>query len=437
MNTYSRIKIPKLLSLVLVCQILAACEREPNVSESVRMPQRLACTFAAGALAGETLGTAIPRGSDIKIDHFIILMQENRSFDHYFGALPAAGHTDVDGFPDDAGNPDAAGNIVKPYHAKRYCVPDLPHDWDAAHRQYNGGRNDGFVIESEPDGRRSMSYMDHSDLPFYYGLAKTYAISDRFFSSVLGPTFPNRFYFLTGTSSGRTSNRYKVYKATSIFDRLDDAGISWGIYSPGVAFATIMGKKWMSMEQFFDDAKNGSLPQVVYIDPKFLDEKATDEHPPNNIQLGQEFTQGIYDALLASPLWPSSALIITYDEHGGFYDHVPPPTACAPDEIKADTGFDGIAGDFSRYGFRVPLIVVSPWSRPGHVSHTTYDLTSVLRLIEVRFNLAALSARDANATPITDLFDFSQPRLLKPPPIPRAVIDPERAKLCRQMNSPG
>jgi len=428
------VQIVLAFSTLTACLLVTGCEQKSQSVEALQQMERARCSFAAGALPSDTLGIEIPKGDEIKINHFVILMQENRSFDHYFGALPASGHEDVDGFPDGAGNPDARGNMIKPYHAKRYCVPDLPHDWNASHRQFNEGRNDGFVITSEPDGRRAMSYMNETDLPFYYGLAKTFAISDRFFSSVLGPTFPNRFFFLSGTSQGRTSNRFKVFRATSIFDRLDAAGISWEIYSPGVAFATIMGKKWKPMEQFFADVKKGTLPQVVYIDPKFQPEKASDEHAPHNIQVGQQFTQSIYNALKASPHWPSSALIIAYDEHGGFYDHVPPPKACAPDSIKADTGFDGVAGDFTRYGFRVPLIVVSPWSRPGYVSHTVYDLTSILRLIESRFGLPALSARDANATPITDLFDFSEPAFLTAPEMPFAIINSDMAKLCQKID---
>jgi phospholipase C len=194
-----------------------------------------------------------------------------------------------------------------------------------------------------------------------------------------------------------------------------------------------MGQTQNTLDDFFTDAAAGSLPQVAWVDPVFFGDEQNDEHPPSNPQGGQQFIESIYDAMVASPNWPSSALIITYDEHGGFYDHVPPPKACVPDDVPPETGPGDVQAAFDRYGFRVPLIVASPWARPGYVSHEVYDLTSVLRLVEARFNLPALTARDANATPITDLFDFSSPQLLAPPPLPPAVIDPVQQAICDAM----
>jgi phospholipase C len=395
---------------------------------------RRACAFGEGALPADTLDPDVPRGDAIPLQHLVIVMQENRSFDHYFGRLPAAGHADVEGLPPGASNPDAEGNPVSAFHTTRYCISDVEHGWNGSHQEWDDGRNDGFVVANDPGGERAMGYMDESDLPFYYGLAKTFAIGDHMFCALLGPTYPNRFYFLTGTSDGRLDNQLVMFPRPSIFDRLTDAGVSWKIYASDVAFAFLLGKGGLPVADFYTDAAAGRLPQVSYVDPAFLFEE-NDEHPPSNPQRGQQFVANLYEALRASPNWPSSALIITYDEHGGFYDHVPPPAACVPDDVPPATSPGDVQAAFDRDGFRVPLIVASPFSRPGYVSHEVYDLTSVLRFVETRFNLPALTARDANATPITDLFDFTQPHLLEPPALPDAVIDPTQDALCQQLMS--
>ena len=395
---------------------------------------RSACAFSAGALPADTLDPDIPRGDDIPLEHLVIIMQENRSFDHYFGRLPAAGHADVDGLPPDASNPDAGGNPVFSYHSTEYCIPDVEHGWNGTHQEWDEGHNDGFVVANDPGGERSMGYLDDSDLPFYYGLAKTFAIGDRFFCALLGPTYPNRFYFLTGTSDGRIDNALDMYARPSIFDRMSAGGVSWKIYAGDIPFAFLLGKSAHVIDDFYTDAAAGTLPQVAYVDPSFFFNE-NDEHPPTNPQRGQQFVASLYAALRASPNWSSSALILLYDEHGGFYDHVPPPPACLPDDVPPATGPDDVQAAFDRDGFRVPLVVVSPYSRPGYVSHEVYDHTSVLRFVETRFNLPALTARDANATPITDLFDFSQARLLNPPDLPEAVIDPVQDAACQQVIS--
>jgi phospholipase C len=427
-------------SCALLVLLFTACDGSGsgNNQGDSAADARLACEFGAGDLPDETLGPQIPQGDDIPLDHLVILMQENRSFDHYFGRLPAAGHTDVDGLPSDASNPDANGEPVEAFHAERYCIDDVAHGWNASHLQYNDGANDGFVVTNDPDGGRAMGYLEQSDLPFYYGLAKTFAMADNFFCSLLGPTFPNRFYFLTGTSDGRINNRLDLYTRPSIFDLLDEAGVTWKVYAASpFAFSLLLGRQRHTLEEFYADAAAGELPEVAYVDPVFFGDEQNDEHPPSNPQRGQRFVQGIYDAVRASPSWPSLALIVTYDEHGGFYDHVPPPPACVPDDVPPETGPNDVQASFDRYGFRVPLIVVSPWARPGYVSHELYDLTSVLRFVETRFGLPALTARDANATPITDLFDFTRPRLLNPPALPEAVIDPVQAALCAELESGG
>jgi phospholipase C len=287
-----------------------------------------------------------------------------------------------------------------------------------------------------------MGYYDETDLPFYYGLARTFAISDRYFSSVLGPTYPNRFYLLAGTSFGHVRNEMVQggFRQRTIFDVLDEHHVSWKVYFNDVPFTFLFHLKTpanrVRFDQFARDAAAGTLPQVAFIDPAFstLSGPETDEHPPANIQIGQQFVAGVLQTLLDSPAWPSSALFLTYDEHGGFYDHVAPPPACVPDDIAPmvdptdpSTTF---SAQFDRYGFRVPLVVVSPYAKSGFVSHTVYDHTSILRFIETRFDLPALTSRDANADPMLDLFDFSSPQLLHPPGLPDATIDPVRQQEC-------
>ncbi|HEY8087479.1 MAG TPA: alkaline phosphatase family protein, partial [Polyangiaceae bacterium] len=174
-------------------------------------------------------------------------------------------------------------------------------------------------------------------------------------------------------------------------------------------------------------AQGGTLPQVAFVDAIFGHDgpTQTDEHPPADIQFGQQFVSSMVQALLASPQWPVSALFFTYDEHGGYYDHLPPPPACKPDTIEPalPTG-DTTGGHFDRYGVRVPMVVVSPFARRAFVSHTVYDHTSITRFIEAKFRLPALTARDANANPLMEMFDFANPAFVTPPVLPPAP-DPD------------
>jgi phospholipase C len=181
----------------------------------------------------------------------------------------------------------------------------------------------------------------------------------------------------------------------------------------------------LPISQYFADAAAGTLPQVAFVDPLFVGSSNTenDEHPTSNIQVGQEFVSRVVNALLASPQWPRSALFLTYDEHGGFYDHVRPRPACLPDGIPPLLEAGDDPGAFDRYGFRVPMVVVSPFARSRYVSHRVYDHTSILRFIETRFDLPALTRRDANADPLLRMFDFRQPPFATPPSLPAATID--------------
>jgi phospholipase C len=186
------------------------------------------------------------------------------------------------------------------------------------------------------------------------------------------------------------------------------------------------------VSQYFVDAAAGRLPQVSFVDPMFGGSKNTesDEHPPANIQVGQQFVAGVVNALFRSPDWPSSAFFLTYDEHGGYFDHMSPPAAIAPDAVPPMLGPGDTVATFDRYGVRVPAVVVSPFARPHFVSHDVFDHTSILRFVEKRFGLPALTKRDAAADPMTDLFDFERPAFLHPPTLRPAVISQPQFAAC-------
>ena len=393
--------------------------------------KRAACAFKAGAKTDETFGPSIAQ-AQIPIDTFVLVVQENRSFDHYLSALPAYGQPDVDVAAPDATSPDADGNPVSRFHQTNYCFGDTNHGWDGMHVAWNGGGNDGFVEANDPGGERALGWFDDGDLPFYYAAASAFGVGDRYFCPTLTQTGPNRLYLYGGTSLGSITNVGGPAGFVSIFDSLNDAGVAWGVYRnasysyEGAMFpaqATMYPERFKSLTDFAADAAADALPAVVftYVGP--------DEHPPQDMQKGAvEVQKKIFAPLSTSPAWMHAAMIVTYDESGGLYDHVPPPKACAPDDIPPDLNPGQQPGGFDQYGFRVPFIVASAWSRPHFVSHTVHDHTSILRLLELRFGLSALTARDANANSLLEFFDFSSPGFPQPPDIPLATVD--AAKLC-------
>jgi phospholipase C len=419
----------------------------PRITEAEAEPMRAGCAFERGATPEATIGSEYPIGDEIPIDHIIILMQENRSFDHYFGAMPG-----VDGIPTGASNPDGSGTPVMPFHTTEYCIEDVAHSWNASHLQYNDGANDGFVTTNDPGGARALGYLDDTDLPFYWDLYSRFAMSDHHFCSVLGPTWVNRFYLTSGTSFGMTRNagvpmeRFDAQYPYVIYQTLEDAGIDWRIYNAGLSFALGGYPDYISrrfdrlspIARFYEGLAAGELPPVVWLDPNFAGAGRNDEHPPNNAQVGQAFVREIVDNVLRSPLWGRLALIITYDEHGGFYDHVPPPEACPPNDFPSDRRPTDEPGEFDRLGFRVPLVVVSPYARAGYVSDRVTDHASILRLVETRFLLPALTGRDANAWPLLDMFDFDAPPFMTAPTdLAAAPIDDAELTRCNEVFPPG
>jgi len=417
----------------------------------MRILARLVATLiAAAGLATGAAGSVSARDDDRSpIGHVVVLMQENRSFDSYFAQLHFEGQPRAGAEPRHASNPNPLNEDAPPiqaFHATAFCTSaDLNHSWTGTHDEINGDDMNGFtaanVDPTDPTGSRAMGFFNIDDLPFYYSLYSTFAIGDRYFGSVPGPTFPNREYLLAGTSFGHIRNDLPATGLTgaSIFNELDAAGISWKDYFSDVPSSFLFqyarvhaAGHVVPVSQYFADAAAGSLPQVAFVDPRFGGNKNTesDEHPPANIQVGQQFVAGVVNALFKSPDWPSSAFFLTYDEHGGYFDHVSPPAAIVPDAIPPMLGPGDTVATFDRLGVRVPVAVVSPFAKAHFVSHDLFDHTSILRFVETRFGLPALTKRDAAADPMTDLFDFDRPAFLHPPTLKPAVINQAQFAAC-------
>jgi phospholipase C len=376
-----------------------------------------------------------PEGVDTlpQIEHIVVLMMENHSFDDHFGMLGRGDgfRLDKNGLPRDA-NPDGTGAFVRAFHMPSGCqLHGVPgQDWNRSHTSWNDGRLDGFVKASTAV---AMGYWTAQDLPFYYGLGGTFPLCDRFFCSVLAQTYPNRRFLLAGTAGGIVSTTTEALTKPpppngTIFERLNAHAITWRNYYsdlPGVAvIPKILADNqpmFSPIAQFFTDARKGSLPAISYVDPHF--ERQSEENP-QDIRFGEEFASRVINAVMQSPAWPKTMLIWFYDEHGGYYDHVPPPPALKPDDIPPDiTTPPNLPGAYDRYGFRVPAVIVSPYARRNYVSHHLHDHTSVLKLIETKWNIGALTYRDANASNLLDSLDLKgRPHFLELPASERDSI---------------
>lgn len=448
--------------------VLAPPPIDRTQTEAELAPKRAACGFDAGAWPAETLGKEVPVGADIPINHVIFLMQENRSFDNYLGRLVAQGyyaagdfspngsgfshHDQVDVPPAGWSNLDANGNPVVPHPDDEYCY-GVSHSWDAMHGYYDDGKMDQFVKLNEPDGQRTFFYEDDTVIPFYYALADRFAIGDRYFASVMTSTWPNRYFAMAGTSFGIGSNDFctldtEEHPVLQIFSQLEAAGRTWKDYTDGPhqqMFFSWFGWRAETRDHFgtmacdlLTDIQNGTLPDVAYVMGDEVGGQTSDEGPSALPGIGGKLVESLLRALFTSPSWKDTAVFITYDENGGMADHVPPAPACAPDDIAPHDGKGNpLPGAFDRTGFRVPFIVVSPYAREHFVSHTVYDHTSILRFIEARFGLPAMTARDANATPPMELFDFASPPHLTPPDIAAHTTVPDAVLTqCKQQYAP-
>ncbi|MBV9434630.1 MAG: hypothetical protein JOZ44_01180 [Acidobacteria bacterium] len=397
-----------------------------------------------------------PTGDISAINHIIFMSQENRSFDMYFGHLndyrASIGlPTDVDGLPANASNPAFDGTIIHSFHLQTMCVENTSADWATSHIDFNRFNEtsdtptmDGFVVQGgaaaigqgskDTTGVRMMGYYTAADLPYYYFMASQFATSDRWFAPAPTETEANRLYLVAATSVGHVHRPTQQVSAKTIFDLLDTKNISYKIYyldshldtelDDFSGFVAAHQNKFFPISQYFTDLQNGTLPQVSYIEPGFTD--GQDEHPGlgNDIQDGAASTAKIINALMASSAWKDSAFLLVYDEGGGFYDHVPPPTTGVPNpdgippQDLVTTNPPDPKADFTRYGFRVPVLVVSPFTKPHYVSHTVTDSTAALKMIEARFGLPNLNRRDPTGVDMSEFFDFKNKPWATPPTPP-------------------
>jgi phospholipase C len=412
--------------------------------------------------------TPPPPSADITVvNHIIFMMQENQSFDRYFGQLNA--YRQSKGYGADVnGTPATASQLAfdhstsfTPFHMISMCAEDLSSYWNESHNDWNhlapttatplmdgyansAGNNsrNSIPMGFDINGQRVMGYYDDSDLPYYYFMATQFAMSDAWFSPLMSNTPSSRLYAMAATSHGVVNKPLTQVKINTIFDELEQKGITWKNYVPNYPngsslkpfpiFAKFTSTKIVPMSQYFTDAKNGTLPQVAFID---RDSKAgLDEHPGPGIsaQKGAAYVKTIIDALMASSNWDDSVFFFTYDEGGGFYDHVPPVATVSPDGIPPVLGTNdtctatpGPMCDFVYTGFRLPNFVVSPFAKAHYVDHTNMDTTAILTFIEKRFKLQNLTARDAAQPDISYFFDFSgKPNLTPPTPPAQPISGP-------------
>jgi phospholipase C len=415
---------------------------------------------------GSLPNPALAAGTDTmpEIEHIVVLMMENHSYDNIFGMLGRGdGYTlDSNGLPT-ATNPYANGQIQHAFRMPTTCqLPGLPsQEWMTAHMAYNNGAMDGFVsapaapYSSTIVGGVAMGYWTADDLPFTYSLAQNFPIGDRWFCSLLGQTDPNRRYVIAGTSAGMTDDggtsvlTLVVPAGGTIFNLLDNHGISWENYVTTYPLGATpelfpLNDAWpelfhnKSFNDFFSDAASGNLPSFSFLDENF---SSTSEEDPQNVVNGEAMMAQVVQAVADSPLWDKTLLAIMYDEHGGYYDHVTPPAAIPPDNIgpivqPGESTYEG----FARYGFRVPSVVVSPYAKQNYVSSVVYDHTSVLAMVERKWNLPALTYRDANANDLTDFLDLDAMTAGKPtfPTLPKlAAPGNNAARLACSTTGPG
>ena len=385
--------------------------------------QRAALLGGAAALGGPALAAGAstphrsgrPTGAEFRaltdlsakespVDTIVVVMQENRSFDHYLGWLAdderyvERGRSrygkrfKVDGkVRQSFAAPDGtivntaplvgAADQSNPFRGCDHYDPG--HGWRSGRAQ----RDAGFLADGSGNDTYALGYYVADDLPFTSQLAREFMVSDRWFASLLSSTYPNRNYFHAAQSGNAKTNAFPTatggYPWETIWERLAAKGVDAAYYFTDLPYTALYGQRLSSfqrpIEQYFSDAEAGTLPSVAFVDPSFLTETRTDDHPHADIRAGQRFLRDVFAAFTASPQWKRGVFTITYDEWGGFFDHVAPPVL-ADNQRTADD-----AENWGQAGFRVPTVVASPFVRRGYVDHTVYDHTSVLRFIEWRF----------------------------------------------------
>jgi phospholipase C len=418
----SRCSAGQRLSAVCLLLVLAACGGGGDSASPV-LP-------SSPAPVGGPTGTQL-------IQHVVFIIKENRTFDNYFGTFPGA-----DGA---TSGTISTGRVIPLAHTPDRTPRDICHEWSCATQAIDGGKMNKFDLEAlgQADACNingdylCYTQLSQQDIPNYFAYAQNFVLADHMFSSLQGPSFPNHLYTVAAQSggaigdpsspewgcdaddsafvpvidnNGNYSHQYPCFDFETLADSLQNAGVSWKYYAPqkgenGYKWSTLDGIKhirnsslWtddvVPHTQFVSDAQSGQLPAVSWL----VTNEETSEHPPYSTCLGENWTVQQLNALMQGPAWNSTAVFLTWDDFGGFYDHVPPPS-------------------LDRYGLgpRVPLIIISPYAKKGFVSHTNYEFSSFLRFVELRWGLKALTDRDTQANDMTDSFDFTQQPL--PPPV--------------------
>ena len=362
--------------------------------------------FVRGLLAQ---GSVLPPPGASGIEHVVVLMMENRSFDHMLGWLDGA-----DGRQRGLKYFDAAGNEHRTYPLApdfQGCGhPDPDHSYEGGRVEYNDGACDGWLRAGDND-EYAIGFYVKKDQPFYAGAAPQWTVCDRYFSAIMAGTFANRVY-QHAAQTDRLENTFELSGLPTIWDRLADAGLEGRYYFSDLPFLALWGSKYVSIARtfvdFLADAAAGTLPAVSFVEPRFLGEQAglsNDDHPFADIRNGQAFMNLVYSAVTRSPAWAKTVFVINYDEWGGFFDHVPPPAAPIPPADQTAGNEDGLLG------FRTPCLLISPFARREHVAHQAFDHTSVLKLIEWRWDLDPLTVRDQTANNLADALQFTAPDL--------------------------
>lgn len=496
-----------------VCNPCALPQGTATVTPAATTTYIATATVSSSNSLTESSTVTVSAASAGLIKHVFFMVQENRSFDNYFGQLGAYRTTElakygisdsqtVDGFDPTVTLTNAhTGAKVQPFHEATVCTGPVTPAWDESHHDVSlvGGdsawkttttfTDSSFLMQgfldtttsvydsNDPNGTRAMGYYNQEDLPFYYDLATFFATSDRWYSPILANTIPNRMFLFSASSFGHQfpdTSGHPLYSEPTIFRAMNQANVSWiYYYKDGIFLANYadfsdptIGTKTFPVSDLLDRLAGTCggatcdpdkvLPQVIFIDSG-SGSSGTDEHPLNNIQTGASYVASIISALMQSDAWKDSIFILTYDEGSGLYDHVPPFMVPLPDQYAPGQCPDPNNGSafycmtsttfpatFNLTGFRVPLIVISPYAKPNFVSHTPRDYTAILAFIEKTFNIPALTARDAYfgdpSRDMSEFFDFSTPALLNGPggvQWSQVLTPPSTAGLCDKTKEAG
>jgi phospholipase C len=380
-------------------------------------------------------GCVLPEPAQAPFDTVVVLMMENRSFDHLLGWLPGAnGRQEGLEYVDTNGDTRTTSALAPDFQGCLYGDPD--HTWEGAETQYAEGRCDGFLKTADPGDVFPIGFYREQDLPILSALARGYTTFDAYFCSMLGPTWQNRLYQLTGTTQltpdcdfPRPGEPRPVTIETTIFDRVREAGLTAGYYYHDEPMTGIFESRKYDdiaypIDRFWMDAREGKLPNVVFVDPNYTDRAedmgtSNDYHPWGHVLVAEGFVAQVHDALKSSPQWDRMVFVLNFDEHGGFFDHVPPPE-CQDDTVL--TGSDRLP-NLKRLGFRVPAIAMGPFAPPRIEKAGPYEHCSILKMIEWRWGLEPMTLRDRHAKNLAEALDFTHrrdtidlPAFTAPPP---------------------